>query len=95
MTLRKPAPIRDTTPLGGWQSCLPPVRRSRQAVHVELQDMPSVFTFALVDEIAEQVRLSKGKARKLIAKGKVWVNGAVVYDPDMRVDAAMKVEVFL
>lgn len=57
-----------------------------EAVPVSIKDMPQVFTFALVDIISQDVKLSKGKARKAIARGKVTVNDTVVYDPDMRVD---------
>jgi RNA-binding protein YlmH len=78
-------------PLGGWSSCLPPVRRARQAEPVPVQDMPKVFTFALVDVVSEDVKLSKGKARKAIARGKVTVNGVVVHDPDMRVDGMARI----
>ncbi len=86
-----PTPIRAVMPLGGWSSCLPPTRRARQAAEVPVQDMPKVFTFALVDLVSEDVKLSKGKARKAIARGKVTVNGVVVYDPDMRVDVSMRI----
>lgn len=89
--LPAPVPIRAVMPLGGWTSCLPPVRRVRQAPAVPVQDMPQVFTFALVDVVSEDVSLSKGKARKAIRKGKVTVNGAVVYDPDMRVDGMARI----
>jgi RNA-binding protein YlmH len=53
--------------------------------------MPQVFTFALVDVVSEDVKLSKGKARKAIARGKVTVNGIVVNDPDMRVDGMARI----
>lgn len=55
--------------------------------------MPKVFTFALIDEVVEHAKLSKGKARKAIVAGKVKVNGAVVRDPDMRLDASHTVEI--
>jgi len=86
-----PEPIRAVMPLGGWSSCLPPVRRPRQTDSVPLQDMPQVFTFALVDVVSEDVKLSKGKARKAIARGQVTVNGVVVHDPDMRVDGMARI----
>lgn len=74
-------------------SCLPPARRVRQApeVPVSVKDMPQVFTFALVEVVSEDVKLSKGKARKAIVRGQVTVNGTVVYDPDMRVDGMARI----
>jgi predicted rRNA methylase YqxC with S4 and FtsJ domains len=53
--------------------------------------MPRVFTFALVDVVSEDVKLSKGKARKAILRGYVSVNGTVVRDPEMRVHDGMKI----
>ena len=86
-------PLRST--LLPWQAhaCLPPVRRIRQAPSVPsaIKDMPRVLTFALVDVVSEDVKLSKGKARKAIARGQVTVNDTVVYDPDMRVDAISRI----
>lgn len=72
---------------------MPPVRRVRQAeaVPASLKDMPQVFNFALVDVVSEDVKLSKGKARKAIARGQVTVNGTVVYDPDTRVDGMARI----
>lgn len=84
-------PIRAVMPLGGWSSCLPPVRRIRQAPAVPVQDMPQVFTFALVDVVSEDVKLSKGKARKAIVRGYVTVNEVVVRDPDARVDGMARI----
>lgn len=56
-----------------------------------VKDMPQVFTFALVDVVSEDVKLSKGKARKAILRGRVTVNGAVARDPDMRVDGMARI----
>ena len=67
------------------------MRRKRQADSVPLQDMPQVFTFALVDVVSEDAKLSKGKARKAIARGQVTVNEVVVNDPDMRVDGMSRI----
>jgi 16S rRNA U516 pseudouridylate synthase RsuA-like enzyme len=53
--------------------------------------MPQVFTFALVDLVSEDVKMSKGKARKMIVRGKVTVNGVVVHDPDMRCDGLARI----
>lgn len=53
--------------------------------------MPQVFTFALVDLVVLDAKLSKGRARKAILRGRVTVNGTVVRDPDMRVDASMRI----
>lgn len=80
-------------PYGGWTTCLPSVPRARQTVAVStpLKDVPQVFNFALVDVVSEDVKLSKGKARKAIARGKVTVNDDVVYDPDMRVDGMARI----
>lgn len=64
----------------------------RQAAPVRISDMPpQVFTFALVDLVSEDVKLSKGKARKAITRGKVTVNGTVTRDPDMRVDSTARI----
>lgn len=92
MTLKAPAPIKSTRL--PWdrkvavRAMLPPEnpRRGLYAANVpSVVGMPQKFTFALVDLIAEDVKLSKGKARKAILAGKVTVNGTVVRDPDMRV----------
>lgn len=53
--------------------------------------MPRVITFALVDVVAEDVKLSKGKARKAIVRGHITVNEVVVHDPDMRVDGMSRI----
>ena len=57
----------------------------------QLPRMPTVFTFALVDVVAEDLKLSRGKARKAILRGRVWVDGVVVQDPEARVHGASKV----
>jgi len=56
-----------------------------------LQNIPTVFTFALLDVVSEDVKLSKGKARKAILRGKVTVDGAIVRDPDARVNGESKI----
>jgi 16S rRNA U516 pseudouridylate synthase RsuA-like enzyme len=56
-----------------------------------LIEMPKVFTFALADVVAEDVPLSKGKARKAIVRGKVSVDGVVVRDPETRVHGDSKI----
>lgn len=53
--------------------------------------MPTVFTFALVDVVSEDMSLSRGKARKAVLRGKVSVDGVVVLDPDMRVNGDSKI----
>lgn len=53
--------------------------------------MPTVLTFALVDLVAEDVLLSRGKARKAIRSGQVEIDGHVVRDPDFRVDGDAKI----
>jgi hypothetical protein len=78
-------------------SCLPPESERRKLARagyspdVLVKDMPSVFTFALVDVVSEDVKLSRGKARKAILRGRVTVNGAVARDPDMRVDGQARI----
>lgn len=78
-------------------SCLPPESERRKlaregySLDVPVQDMPKVWTFALVDVVSEDVKLSKGKARKAIMRGWVTVNGAVTRDPDMRVDGTARI----
>lgn len=56
-----------------------------------LQALPTVFTFALVDVVSEDVKLSKGKARKAILRGKVTVDGSIVRDPEARVHGESKI----
>jgi predicted rRNA methylase YqxC with S4 and FtsJ domains len=58
---------------------------------MSLKAMPTVFTFALVDVVSEDMSLSRGKARKAILRGKVYVGGKVVLDPHMRVNGEMKI----
>jgi predicted rRNA methylase YqxC with S4 and FtsJ domains len=58
---------------------------------MSLKAMPTVFTFALVDVVSEDMSLSRGKARKAVLRGKVSVDGVVVLDPDMRVNGDSKI----
>ena len=44
----------------------------------QLPKMPTVFTFALVDVVSEDLKMSRGKARKAILRGQVWVDGVAV-----------------
>jgi len=88
--LKKLTPLRSGLVPWRHDEALPPERPGRK----KSLGMPMVFTFALVDLIVEDVKLSKGKARKVILGGKVKVNGEVTRDPDLRVDADDKVEYF-
>ena len=56
-----------------------------------LDQLPRVFTFALVEVVSEDLKLSKGKARKAIARGKVSVDGIVERDPEARVHGTSKI----
>jgi predicted rRNA methylase YqxC with S4 and FtsJ domains len=58
---------------------------------MSLKAMPTVFTFALVDVVSEDMSLSRGKARKAVLRGKVSVDGVVVLDPDTRVNGDSKI----
>ena len=58
---------------------------------MSIETMPTVFTFPLVDMVAQDMKLSKNKARKAILRGKVEVNGAFVRDPDVQVDKTMRI----
>lgn len=88
-TLPKLTPIKSTMLPWNPREVLPAVRRAKPPVDVAT--MPVKFTHVLVDLIAEDVKLSKGKARKAIRRGEVKVNGEVVYDPDLRVDSDARV----
>ena len=57
----------------------------------QLPKMPTVFTFALVDVVSEDLKMSRGKARKAILRGQVWVDGVAVRDPETRVHGKNKV----
>lgn len=57
----------------------------------QLPEMPTVFTFDLVTVVSEDVKLSKGRARKAILRGKVTVDGVVVRDPAARVHGDQKI----
>lgn len=73
---------------------LPPENpnRKQQAAANTVAEMPRVFTTPLVDLVADAAKLSKSKARIAIRRGKVFVNGTVVLDPDMRVGSDAVVE---
>lgn len=98
--LKPLTPIRSTLLPWNSREVLPPEKpRHKNFSAAQKLDMPTVFTVVLVDLISQDVvlntgKLSKGKARKAILAGKVWVNGEVVHDPDMRVEADDKVEFF-
>lgn len=91
--LAPPSPVR-STPLP-WNALegLPPEKpdRKKKAADYTVSAMPQKFTFVLVDVVAEDLKLSKGKARKAITRGKVTVDGSVVTDPDVRVDGDAKI----
>lgn len=57
-----------------------------------IDGMPRVFTYALVDLVRQDAKLTKRAARKVIVRGSVAVNGKVVRDPDARVDATALIE---
>lgn len=101
LTPKKPVPVRSTRlpwdRKADIRAMLPPENPRRglySAKVTALEEMPQKFTFALIDLIAEGRGLSKGKARKAIAAGKVSVNGQVVRDPDARVDGDAQVVFF-
>ena len=71
---------RDVMPMGGWQSCLPPVRRVRLQASVEAPAMPADTTVAFDAAVG-----SRTAARQAIAHGQYVVDGAIVRDPDARV----------
>jgi 16S rRNA U516 pseudouridylate synthase RsuA-like enzyme len=56
-----------------------------------LETMSRVITFALIDVVSEDMKLSKGKAKKAIRRGKVSVDGAVTRDPETRVHGDSKI----
>jgi hypothetical protein len=71
-------------------SCLPPESERRKLARagysssVQVDKMPTVLTFPLVDEVAQARGISKNKARKVIQRGFVEVNGSITRDPDVR-----------
>jgi predicted rRNA methylase YqxC with S4 and FtsJ domains len=57
----------------------------------QLEKMSTVFTFALVDVVSEDLKMSRGRARKAILRGQIWVDGVIVRDPETRVHGKNKV----
>ena len=57
------------------------------------EGVPSVFTFPLIDLVAEATKLAPRLARKAIRRGEVRVDGVVVKDPGLRVhgDSVVKI----
>jgi predicted rRNA methylase YqxC with S4 and FtsJ domains len=56
-----------------------------------LEAMSRVITFALIDAVSEDMKLSKGKAKKAILRGRVSVDGVVTLDPGTRVHGDSKI----
>lgn len=75
---------RDVMPMGGWQSCLPPVRRVRLQASVEAPAMPADTTVAFDAAVFVAFGGSRTAARQAIAHGQYAVDGAIVRDPDAR-----------
>ena len=94
--LAQPAPLRSSPlPWDSW-AVLPPENkeRRRRSKDYQASPPPAERTFVLVDVLAEIAKLSKGKARRAIQRGRASVNGVVVRDPDTRLKSADVVRFF-
>lgn len=94
-TIKAPTPIRQLAfardPLEVLPAFHTKMTPPNPAVLLGVKVHADIATFALVDLIAEDLKLSKGKARKAIMRGKVLVNDVIESDPDRRVSGTDKV----
>jgi hypothetical protein len=80
-------PLRSTTLPWNAREVLPPENKEkrRRAKDYQPSAPAEPETFVLVDVLAEDAKLSKGKARLAIQHGQVSVNEVIVRDPDTRI----------
>lgn len=91
--LRPVEPLRSIGFARDPYEVLPPwnPNRKRHAVTFSVEEKPVPSTQPLVDVLAEDLKVSKKKARKAIRFGHVSVNGEVVVDPDFCVDCTVEI----
>jgi molybdopterin converting factor small subunit len=95
--LAAPTPLRSTTLPWNAREVLPPddpARRKRARDNKPTPPSAEPETYTLVDVLAEDAKMSKGKARLAIQKGQVSVNDVIVRDPDTRLSGADVVRFF-
>lgn len=81
--LPRPSPLRSSTLPWNARAVLPPERkdRNRSSDYQASPAPPDMVT--LVDILAEDLGMSKSKARVAVLHGQVSVNEVIVRDPDM------------
>lgn len=94
--LPPPAALRSSPLPWDSRAVLPPENKERRRRSKDYQASPPPVeeTFVLVDVLAEDAKLSKGKARLAITRGQVSVNEGVVRDPDTRLKGTDVVRFF-
>lgn len=95
--LQPKAPVKSTPLPWKHHEVLPPENKERRRKARDNQPTPpsaAPEVFILVDILAEDMKMSKGKARLAIQKGQVSVNDVTVRDPDTRLNGADVVRFF-